>query len=158
MFAQLALITAAAFLASVIHGDNDAVYKKEMCQTPNFTNWKDCNGTDTGYYFNHTKGLCLKLTDTGCVNQTLYSSRKACATGCNSTEGARHCARGPTSPCNSTSEKGRRRYFYNITTNACSPYQRCQNVHPSDGENSFYTIRSCKNECQGFTVEDIKRE
>ncbi|XP_050038129.1 BPTI/Kunitz domain-containing protein 5-like [Dermacentor andersoni] len=155
MYAQLAFITVGGFVASVIHGDNDVVYTTDMCKAPNFTYWKDCGGTDAGYYFNSDKGRCVILTDSGCPNQTLFQTRKRCADCCGSAEGPKNCTDGPKSPCN-PDQKGKRRYYYNITTGFCSQYNRCGKGPDSLEENSFYSKSSCERHCKGFTMEDKK--
>lgn len=157
MYAQLAAITTSAFVASLIHGDT-SIYGANTCQKPDFGKWADCNGTGAGYYYDPNKTHCILLTDTGCPNQTLFRTRKNCTDVCHSDEGPKQCAQGPTNPC-SANERGKRRYYYNITAQACSSYNRCgKNTHPSPGENSFYTNASCENYCGGFTVQNINGE
>lgn len=155
MHAQLAAITTSVFVASLIYG-NPSIYNASTCTKPDFKKWADCNGTGAGYYYDGGRNHCIVLTDTGCPNQTLFRTRKNCNDACASDEGPKYCAEGPASPCSSPSTGGKKRYYYNITTQVCYDYQRCGVTHPSLGENSFYTNNSCQQDCGGFTEKNVK--
>ncbi|XP_049527178.1 uncharacterized protein LOC119458454 [Dermacentor silvarum] len=142
---------------SLIFSGDTSNYNANTCKKPDFGKWRDCNGIGAGYYYDDGKKYCVVLTDTGCPNQTLFRTRKNCTDVCESDEGPEHCAKGPESPCSGT-DRGRKRYFYNITTQVCSAYPRCGVTRPSLGENSFYTNNSCQQDCGGFTENDVKSQ
>uniref|UniRef100_A0A0C9RXB7 Putative serine proteinase inhibitor n=1 Tax=Amblyomma americanum TaxID=6943 RepID=A0A0C9RXB7_AMBAM len=146
------ILTVCALVASVLSEP-----KKTECVTPDIVSGPNCRQITLKYFYNTTSEMCEHFRWNGCGTKGLFESRYKCVSTCNEKQGAPFCANPPPSPCEDEKDKkGRKRYYYNITTKTCEEYNFCGGRQKLLDNNYFIARGYCEKQCGGFNEETAK--